>query len=97
MGGERLLPRYCWRWFSGGASMAEPLRTLIPGTLRIGTYFQLRKRMGGGLLLKCFRLLGVIHPILGGTWAACIFAELTSCASSACSIHSSKSVGRPSA
>jgi len=62
MGGERLSPRYCWRWFSGGAGMAEPLRTLIPGTLRIGTYFQLRKRTGGGLLLKCFRLLDVDSP-----------------------------------
>jgi len=58
MGGERLSPRYCWRWLSGGAGMAEPLRTLIPGTLRIGTYFQLPKKNGRRLAAEVLQTAG---------------------------------------
>jgi hypothetical protein len=83
--------------------MVEPLRMLIPGTLRIGTYFQLLKRNGrrpaaevlqtaGADSLHSRRDLASMH--LRPIDFVCLTVPEQS---SACSIHSAKSVGRPSA
>jgi len=78
MGGERLSPRYCWRWLSGGGHGRTAAhaytgdasdRHLLPAAKKNG------RRLDAEVLQTAWAW---IHSVLGGTWAACIFAKLTS-------------------